>query len=842
MEKFEKNIILIGIDLGTTNSEIAAFTGNDYELITNSFGDLYTPSVFGINKRKNEEVGKEAYNALFKDSNQENVSNYKAEVKRLMGTSNKIFFPRIDKEYLPEEISAEILKSLKNDLLRRFPNYNTVGVAITVPANFDTVQNEATKRAAYLAGFDFVSLVQEPIAAAIAYGFSQDKEDTWLVYDLGGGTFDTALITSKGGVLRVIEHQGDNFLGGKDIDELLIEKVIKPQILKRYNISDFSKIDKKGNENEKFKSAFNILKHIAETAKIKLSSMESIEMDITKLGILSDDGEDIDFYFTYTRKDFEKLIAPIVDKTIELSRKTIEKANIRSDEVSKIVFVGAATQTPYFKMRIEEELGIMVDTSVNPFTVVAKGAAIYGSSQRIPQDIIDKNYSPKSEDEVKIELNYDPMCSDEEQLITGKILNFSGELFIKISSESGFFNSDKISLTNGSFFLNIPLELKKKNLFWIYVVDNEGNIINSNVDSFSITQGLSISGAPIPQSIGVIYAQKSVASESGWENTCDVYFERSSIPSLDETKTFKTITEVKKGEKVILPILIYEGNSDIPDHNEVITRVEINGEDLPYNLPEGSDIDIRLSLDESRQLYVEVYIPLVDITLDARVDTFRKDIEIEELENSIKKEEKILKEIGNNISGEEKSRISKKIQSTKSLIKNNADTDSKQKADKELREIQQELHDLSSSTKLSRLIENYESMLSKCRDAIEDISKNETKEEYKVSVNTLQAEANKAIENSDEASLSRSIEILDELRANALRESPKFWIGMLFYFDSNRDIFNNQTKANSLLSKAMETLKNEDLDGLKDCLFELSSLIKRDAKDNIPSNIAGVTK
>ena len=223
----DKNLILIGIDLGTTNSEIAVFTGTDFELITNSYGDLYTPSVFGVNKRNNEEVGKEAYNALFKESNQDNVSNYKAEVKRLMGTSNKIYFPRIDKNYLPEDISAEILKSLKNDLLRRFPTFNTVGVVITVPANFDTVQNEATKRAAYLAGFEFVALVQEPIAAAIAYGFSQEKEDTWLVYDLGGGTFDTALITSKGGVLRVIEHQGDNFLGGKDIDELLIEKSYK---------------------------------------------------------------------------------------------------------------------------------------------------------------------------------------------------------------------------------------------------------------------------------------------------------------------------------------------------------------------------------------------------------------------------------------------------------------------------------------------------------------------------------------------------------------------------------------------------------------------------------------
>lgn len=838
----DKNIILIGIDLGTTNSEIAAFTGSDYELITNSYGDLYTPSVFGVNKRKNEEVGREAYNALFKESSKDSVFNYKAEVKRLMGTSDKIFFPRVDKQYLPEDISAEILKSLKNDLLRRFPTFNTTGVVITVPANFDTVQNEATKRAAYLAGFEFVSLVQEPIAAAISYGFSQEKEDTWLVFDLGGGTFDTALITSKGGVLRVIEHQGDNFLGGKDIDELLIEKVIKPQILKKYKISNFSKRNNNGDENEKYKAAFNILKYIAENAKIKLSTSDTVEIDISKLGIMSDDGEEIDFYFTYSKKEFEKLIEPIVQKTIELSKLTIEKANVRNDEVSKIVFVGAATQTPYIRKRVETELGIIVDTSVNPFTVVAKGAAIYGSSQRIPQEILDKHYVPKDDKEIKIELNYDPMCSDDEQLITGKILNSKDELFIKISSESGFFNSDKIAVNNSTFVLDVPLEQKKKNVFWLYVLDKKGNIIQSNIDSFSITQGFSISGAPIPRAIGVIYAEKSLETDSGWVNTCDVYFKRSSIPSLDETKTFKTISEIKKGEKVILPILIYEGDSEVPDYNEIITRIEISGEDLPYNLPKGSDIDIRLYLDESRQLYVEVYIPLVDITLDARVDTFRKDIEIKDLEKSLKDEEKVLKSIESNISSEEKHKISNKIESTKSLLKNNSDTDSRQKADKELREIQSELHKLTSSTQLSRIIESYELSLSQCRDAVNDISKNDVKGQFQASINTLQAEAKDAINKSNEDALKRVIDILDELKMSALRESPKFWVGMLLYFDSNRHIFTNQTTANSLLSKAMKSLESNDIDGLKDSLQELTSLIRRDVQESIPSNIVGVTK
>jgi len=838
----ENNIILIGIDLGTTNSEIAVFNGKEFEVITNTFGDLYTPSVFGINRRNNEEVGREAYNALFKDANKENVLNYKAEVKRLMGTADKIKFSRTNKEYLPEEISAEILKSLKSDLLRKFPQYNTMGAVITVPANFDTVQNEATKRAALLAGFEFVSLVAEPIAAAIAYGFSQEKEDTWMVFDLGGGTFDTAIITSKGGNLRVIEHYGDNFLGGKDIDELLVEKVIKPQILKRYKIEDFAKVDKNGNENTKFKSTFNILKYIAESAKIKLSTAETVEIDINKLGIQSDSGEDIDFYFTYTRKEFEKLIDPLVQKTIALSKKTIDSANIRKDEISKIVFVGAATQTPYFKQSIEKELGILVDTSVNPFTVVAKGAAVYGSSQKIPQDIIDKYYQPKSSNELKIELNYEPMCSDDEQLITGKILNQKGEVFIKISSGSGFFNSDKIAIKNGSFFLNIPLEKKKKNLFWLYVIDSKGNILDSNIDSFSITQGLSISGAPIPHAIGVVYYKKTVEDESGWEKTCDTYFQRSSIPALEETKTYKTITEIKKGERVILPIEIFEGDSDVPESNDIVTRIEINGEELPYNLPKNSEVEIRITLDESRQLEVEVYLPLVDITMNARVDMFRKEVETDVLQQTLEDEENKFEEIRQNISKDEEERLSNKIEAAKTLLNNNNDTDSKQKVDKELKEIQSELHDLTESTKFSRLIEEYNKAISECRDSINKILDNSVKTKFQASINTLQAEAKSAINNSDENSLKRVIDITKELNFDAMRETPDFWIGMYFYLNMNRHLFSDQNAANSLLNKATAALNKYDIEELKDILIELFGLIKREEKINLPSNIVGITK
>src|ERR1700743_774502 len=158
--------IQIGIDLGTTNSEIAINKNGKPEIVKNVFGDEYMPSVFGIDKSKNKVVGKRAYERLYKDGSKEEFNNNKAEIKRLMGTSEAVSFQRMDAKMSPEEISAEILKSLKEDVVRKYPDFNTTAAVITVPASFSVLQSEATKRAGNLAGFKYVVLLQEPIAAA----------------------------------------------------------------------------------------------------------------------------------------------------------------------------------------------------------------------------------------------------------------------------------------------------------------------------------------------------------------------------------------------------------------------------------------------------------------------------------------------------------------------------------------------------------------------------------------------------------------------------------------------------------------------------------------------------
>ena len=217
-----RNTIDFGIDLGTTNSEISVVDNGHVHIIRNGFRDEITPSAVRIDRKGSIIVGKLAFNHRVDDK-----ENTHTQFKRLMGSQQVLSFPSSGRQMKPEELSAEVLKSLRQDVMREIGEEINASV-ITVPALFEIPQCDATRRAAELAGITCSPLLQEPIAAALAYGFQAENLDGFLlVYDLGGGTFDASLIRAVDGRLRVIDHAGDNFLGGKDFDEQLLDFVIR---------------------------------------------------------------------------------------------------------------------------------------------------------------------------------------------------------------------------------------------------------------------------------------------------------------------------------------------------------------------------------------------------------------------------------------------------------------------------------------------------------------------------------------------------------------------------------------------------------------------------------------
>lgn len=838
--KSKKNdgVINIGIDLGTTNSAIAVNVGNKTEIVKNAAGADYTPSVFGIDKSGNKIVGIKAYDRLYKSSSEEEFQNNKAEVKRLMGTGETIHFERLKADLSPEEISSEILKSLKEDATRKYSDISTIAAVITIPAHFSSLQAEATKRAGLLAGYKYIVLLQEPIAAAMAYGFEKAADENWLVYDLGGGTFDVALISSKDSNLTVLGHSGDNFLGGKDFDLKIVDEVIKPEILKKFKLTDFDR------SSEKYSSVFARLKAIAESAKIELSQYDKSTIEVEDIG-KDENGEDIYVSINLERSQFEELIKPSVAKTVELVKSTLKDSGIAQSSVTKIVLVGGPTQIPYIREVLKHEFNLSVDGSIDPLTVVARGASIFGLSQRIPTDVLLEGRETVSE-EKNVTLHYDSMTSDDDQTITGvveELRDEEGDYYIQIQSDSGFYTSSKIKLRNGKFFDTVAIEKGKTNSFWLYLFDDAGNTLPMFPDGFSVTHGMTVGGAPIPHDIGVIYANKDFDSGFQMTEVCDPYFEKNSIPPLKKSNSYKTVKKLEKGKENNLPIKVYEGESASASNNEIITTLQIDGKKLPYDLPQGTEVDITISIDESRSVVVEAYIPSVELTLNARADTYKQDVNVAELEKDLAVQKERLKTLKSNVSEEEYSQLENSIDDLGTNIKNaNLDNDDKSKAERDMRELKTNFDKLESSKELPQLTDEFKAKVENAREVLDELDDSADKQQGLSELNDLEKDGEKAVKEKDKTMLLRVNEQIEQLTMRSVFQNPAAWVYMLNQIKDKRSELSNKTDADYFIEKADKAVESGDVDELQRCVRSLLDLLPKDIQEEINANMSGITK
>ena len=347
---------IIGIDLGTTNSCVAVLEAGAPHVITNPEGNRTTPSVFAI-KGDEELVGETA-----KRQAVTNVKNTVSSIKRKMGTDEKVEIN--GRKYSPEEISAKILMKLKSDA-EAYLGEKVTKAVITVPAYFNDAQRQATKNAGKIAGLDVERIINEPTAAALAYGIDkQEKTHTVLVYDLGGGTFDVSILDLGDGVFEVKSTAGNNHLGGDDFDQRIMD----------YLVSEFKK--ENGIDLSKDKMAMQRIKDAAEKAKKDLSGMMSAEISIPFIA-QSDEGP-LHLNVTLNRAKFEDLNKDLFDSTLDAVRKALKDAKLTANDIDKVLLVGGSTRIPYIQELVKRELGKEPSKEVNPDEVVAMGAAIQG--------------------------------------------------------------------------------------------------------------------------------------------------------------------------------------------------------------------------------------------------------------------------------------------------------------------------------------------------------------------------------------------------------------------------------------------------------------------------------
>jgi len=833
----KRNTIDFGIDLGTTKSVIACMDSGIMRIFKNYLQSEYTPSVVRIDEKGTIWVGRKAYERMIDDPD-----NTVGEFKRWMGTQQVKEFRWCNKKITPEELSAEVLKDLKISAKANLSQDEEIDCAvITVPCNFEIVQCEATQRAARLAGIKYAPLLQEPIAASIAYGFLEKMpKGYWVVFDLGGGTFDVAIMSSKEGSLSVVDHCGNNYLGGKDFDWKIVEGIIHPILIKEYNLPNLGRTDE-------YRMLNATLKNAAEEAKIELSRRDEASIIVHPREIIKDKDEKvIDIVIPLKRFQFEPLIEDYIEKAIQLFEQVLKNQGLSYQDINQLILVGGPTQTPYLRSRLKEKFNIPTDYKIDPITVVAQGAAIFAAAQLVSLEPyeIDRDYS-----KVFVKLAYNPMTTEIEPVVGGRIFSSKENktlpkgLRVQINSASGDWDSGLIETKDNAFFTNVTLREKKVNTFKLSLFDKLGNKIEVEPDSFTITQGMSVAEPPLIRSIGV-------ELEDG---TFDKHLSKGDrLPVRGKLFIYHTTKTVKPGEdKNALNIHVGEGESNIADRNRRVGTLIITGSEVKRTLPEGSEIEIILSVDQSRHVTAEAFSQLLDQKFSKiLVDIIAPKLEPEIIAADLKEEEGRLKKLkqevyhlkDKNIEQEfSEEGVNKEINEIRNDIQaaKGGDPDAMEKAGRGIKELKQKLDSIDSLLEWPIALKRYTFIIDDCKDIVSEYGNDEDKGQ----VDTLEKEAKKAISNKDLLRLKKITEEIGGIRWSVLFRKIDFWINAFREIKENPGRFaNKQKRAEELIEEGSIALQRQDFDSLKSIMWELWNLLPSEEEKSKVISDAGIRK
>ena len=799
-----RNTIDFGIDLGTTNSEIAFVDKGQVHVIRNGFRDEITPSAVRIDRKGSIIIGKLAFNQRVDDK-----ENTYTQFKRLMGSQQILNFPNSGRGMKPEDLSAEVLKSLRQDVLRETGEEITASV-ITVPALFEIPQCDATRRAAELAGITCSPLLQEPIAAALSYGFQAESLDGFLfVYDLGGGTFDASLIRTVEGRLRVIDHAGDNFLGGKDFDEKLLDYLIrKLQREAGLRVLDPS-TDRK---------AFAKLLAEAENAKIQLSNSASAYISITDLGRGL---EDFEASFELTRSEYENLIEPFVRKTIEICQRLLDTNHLSKTAVSRVILVGGPTLTPLVRSAVESGLGIKPEFKVDPMTIVAKGAALFAASQRIPQALSSK----PSKGTLRLKLAYSPVSQDTETDVAGKVEDAVdlAHARVEISRADGGWNSGKLALTNNAFMASVILNDRAVNEFQIKVFDKTGNALRVDPENFTITHGPMVEDAPLSRAISLGLS----------DNTTHVLIRKgTTVPCQGRTRRGEIVTahEVSKGEmKDVLNIPLLQGENQRSDRNREIGTLRIPGKDIPRTLPAGSDVEMVVEVDRDFKVKVNAFIPLLSQSFPIIFgDTIAPLPRVEDMQADFEGEKRRLVLLGEHqdSTGGSPGQVGEVGTTVKELEEQlekarMKDPDAAERVRRGIEELKARIDLIEESQKWPLLLNRFEEAKQNTTEAVQ--GSNERKDIERLE--RILADARSAVESKDHKKLEKVVSSLESLTWEIWARQDDFWVVSFQNVSKYASKFIDRQRGDSLVEEGTLAIERADFASLRSIVKELWGLV-----------------
>jgi molecular chaperone DnaK len=591
----------LGIDLGTSNSVVVGNLNSQLRIFKTSEGSDVLPSVIYIDQRGHRLYGRRAYEQT--RLSPDNVAN---GFKRLMGTSTPLTFRASGQVMTPEECSAEILRQIVSQALLETSAAEIAGTAITIPAAFNQMQSEATLRAAAAAGLDRVVLLQEPIAAAMAQ--TKSNSGQFLVYDLGGGTFDLALIQTLSGSINIIGHEGINMLGGQDFDHILINEVIRPWLMETFCLpQDFQK-------NTKYMRLVGKCLMAAETAKVELSAVDNatIFMSDEDLRVQDETGLDIYLDIAISRRQFEELVEPSLVRTLEMARLIIKGNGYTTQGIDRIVFVGGPSKMPWIRERVPRELGIAADLSVDPMTAVAMGAAIYAESREWAATSTKRKATRASTDVADLGLKFDYQARTTQDSVRLRLRAepqaVAARLSVQADAPEHGWTSGRVTIAYETS-IDLPTRTLGENQFRLTVFDGSGLPVAQAGSTIVITRTHSTAAAiPATQTIAV----KVRSGSTGLRNILQPLIKKGTPLPASGSQPLRAAYSIGPNLPGQIDLELFQDEGALePDLNLAIGSFRIRHHDLPegMTIKEGDPVIFHWTMNDSGLLTVTAELP-----------------------------------------------------------------------------------------------------------------------------------------------------------------------------------------------------------------------------------------
>lgn len=826
-----ESTINFGIDLGTTNSAIAKFVKGEVVIFSNpqDYGRNTLPSVVSYRKDKII-VGNKAKEFLEKDP-----KSVVGVFKRKMGTTESFKIKSINESKTPIELSAQVLKELKT-----FVNTgdNVDSAVITIPASFDTIQSNATKEAGIQAGFKQVVLLQEPIAASLAYANMKKeremKDGQWLVYDLGGGTFDVALIKINDGEMKVLDHEGDNFLGGADFDNMIVEKILIPKICQEYSFTNLEEEMKSA--TGKYNAKYYVLLRRAEEAKITLSSKTSAEIVVD--GFEDEEGNEVDMEVVITRSEFNDLIKQNIDGTIDMIKKIVTRNSLKPNDIQFTLMVGGSTYIPYVRTRVEEVLQIPVNCEIDPTTAVAVGAAYYAATK--PKEI-KKEEGQKKNSSISIKASYNKASKEKEELFAARVTGNVDNLSYRIIRQDGGYDSGLKKMSD-RINEDLPLVDGAYNFFTLTVYDSQNNIVETDLEPIGINSGFGISGQPIPEDICL---EVDDLDNPGKTRLKLIFQKNSILPLRSNAISFPLNKGMIKGnDNDFIFINVLEGSQhSLPEANKGIGFMEIRGTQLKRDIAKGSDIEISISISESRDITISAYLNMADQEFKQTFNPKARHTPIEFLKEQVidlsNKLEDEIQEATEKEDYETASTLNKlkkemdQVNNDTENLTNDDVTDKRYQLEDKKRKIAQEIDAATKNKRIQQVKAHYFEVKEDCEKMLDDYGNDHERKTF----NDIVAQENAFFATNSPLKIQEKSDEISSIASRIRWRTPDFLRGVFNWCKNNQTRMNDQSQAKSLIDAGNFAMESQNWERLSEINSGLLNLLPKGAEKEVTTRI-----